>query len=329
MTLHYRLLPGIFKPPLQLGMARCEKGSDKLRYFPMKKRVLYAAGPRWVAMAEQLDVLMADGGFRALKGRSPHLRRTAQGARRRVGLRQARAHRFVGEGAHRQRARFAGAAMAGGRGDAFDGGLNRPAPLAALEVRHAGALSESYLVCEALNDATVLSGAVLGGGKVHFRSRRSLLSAVAREVRRLHDAGLYTRDLQETNLMVQERDGAPPRLSFVDLEDFRRVRSVSWHRRLLNLVHLDRSIGRFLNRPARLRCLYDYLGASALDRDERRRAVAQFWQLRDGLESRHRARAPRLAPMAAPDASLAHGASRPPRTGLRRRRAATDSANRA
>ena len=108
--------------------------------------------------------------------------------------------------------------------------------------------------------------------------------------------------------MVQERDGAPPRISFVDLEDFRHVRSVSWHRRMLNLVHLDRSIGRFLNRPARLRALYDYLGASTLQRDERRRAVVQFWQLRDGLESRRRARAPRLAPAAAPPASPAHGA---------------------
>jgi len=33
----------------------------------MYKRVLYAADPRWAAMAERLDVLMADGGFRALK----------------------------------------------------------------------------------------------------------------------------------------------------------------------------------------------------------------------------------------------------------------------
>src|SRR5260370_35133420 len=67
MTLHYRLLSTIFKPPLQLGTARCVKGSDKLRYFRMNKRVLYAADPRWVAMAGQLDVLMAAGGFRALK----------------------------------------------------------------------------------------------------------------------------------------------------------------------------------------------------------------------------------------------------------------------
>ena len=277
----------------------------------MHKRVLYAADPRWAAMAERLDLLMADGGFRTLKdeartragllkgpdGAWVFVKRVRTGSWARGLIASARGSRV--------RRWLEGAAMLSAAG------FNRPTPLAALEVRHAGAVSESYLVCEALNDATVLSGAVLGGGKVHFGFRRSLLSAVAREVRRLHDAGLYTLDLQETNLMVQERDGAPPRISFVDLEDFRHVRSVSWHRRLLNLVHLDRSIGRFLNRSARLRCLYDYLGASTQGR-ERRRFVGQFWQLRDELENRSRARATRLTPVAAAaSASLAHGAAGP------------------
>jgi len=271
----------------------------------MHKRVLYAADPRWAAMAERLDELMADGGFRALKDE----------ARTRAGLLRGPDGEFVfvkrvhtgswikgviaAARGSRVRRWLDGAAMLS------TAGFNRPRPLAALEVRRAGAVGESYLVCEALSDATVLSGAVLDGGRVHFCSRRSLLSAVMREVRRLHDAGLYTLDLQETNLMVQERDGALPRISFVDLEDFRQVRSVSWQRRMLNLIHLDRSIGRFLNRTARLRCLYDYLGADTMDRDERRRAVAQFWQLRDGLESRRRARVPRLA--TAPPAGLANG----------------------
>jgi hypothetical protein len=276
----------------------------------MHKRVLFAADPRWAAMAERLDVLMADGGFRALKDEArtqAGLLKGPDGAwvfvKRMLTSSWARGLVAAASGS-RVRRWLDGAAMLSAAG------FNRPAPLAALEVRHAGAVSECYLVCEALNDATVLSGAVLDGGRVHFRYRRSLLSAVAREVRRLHDAGLYTRDLQETNLMVQECDGTPPRISFVDLEDFRRVRTVSWHRRLLNLVHLDRSIGRFLNRPARLRCLYHYLGVGTVKRADRRRIVQQFWRLRDGLESRHRARAPRLAPAAAlqPPASLAHGA---------------------
>ncbi|HVB82614.1 MAG TPA: lipopolysaccharide kinase InaA family protein [Candidatus Binataceae bacterium] len=261
----------------------------------MRKRVLFAADPRWAAMAERLDVLMADGGFRALKDE----------ARTRAGLLKGPDDAWVFVKRVRTGS-WARGLIATARGSRvrrwLDGaamlsraGFNRPTPLAAVEVCHAGAVSECYLVCEALSDAKVLSGAVLDGGRVHFRPRRALLSTVVREVRRLHDAGLYTLDLQETNLMVQERADAPPRISFVDLEDFRRVRSVSWHRRLLNLVHLDRSIGRFLNRPARLRCLYDYLGPDKLERSDRRRIVQQFWQLRDGRESRHQARALRLA----------------------------------
>jgi Lipopolysaccharide kinase (Kdo/WaaP) family len=274
----------------------------------MHKRVLFAADPRWAAMAERLDVLVADGEFRALKDEArtrAGLLKGPDGAwvfvKRMLTGSWARGLIATASGS-RVRRWLDGAAMLSAAG------FNRPAPLAALEVRRAGAVSECYLACEALSDATVLSGAVLDGGRVHFRYRRTLLSAVTREVRRLHDAGLYTRDLQETNLMVQAYDSTPPRISFVDLEDFRRVRTVSWHRRLLNLVHLDRSIGRFLNRPARLRCLYDYLGAGTLKRADRRRIVQQFLRLRDGLESRHRARAPRLAPALQPPASLAPGA---------------------
>ena len=262
----------------------------------MRKHVLvYAADSRWAAMAERLEELMADGGFRVLKDEA----HTCAGLVRGPGGAWVFVKRVrTGSWAKGLLAAARGSPVRrwlGGAAMLAEAGFNRPAPLAALEVHRAGAVSESYLMCEALNKATVLSGAALGGGTVDFRPRRVLLSAVAREVRRLHDAGLYTRDLQETNLMVEERGSAPPRISFVDLEDFRRVRTVSWHRRLLNLVHLDRSIGRFLHRPTRLRFLYDYLGASAVGRDERRRIVLHFWQLRDERESRkRRARAPRV-----------------------------------
>lgn len=91
--------------------------------------------------------------------------------------------------------------------------------------------------------------------------------------------------------MVQEKPGKAPRISFVDLEDFRSLRTVSWRRRLLNLVHLDRSIGRFLNRPARLRCLYEYLDTGKMAHNERRDMVRQVWELREDLETRRRMRA--------------------------------------
>src|ERR1700719_160338 len=137
-------------------ITRCAKPANRLGYFQMHKHVLvYAADSRWAAMAERLDELMADGGFRVLKDEA-HTRagllrgpggawvfvkrvRTSSWARGLVdAARGSRGRRWVG-----------GAAMLA------EAGFNRPAPLAALEVHRAGAISECYLICEALNDATV------------------------------------------------------------------------------------------------------------------------------------------------------------------------------
>jgi hypothetical protein len=272
----------------------------------MRKRLLYAADQRWAEMAERLEELMTGRGFHLLKDE----------ARTRAGLfagpdgvpvfvkrtRTGSWTRGLAAAAHGSRAKrwLRGAAMLG------SAGFNRPAPLAAVEVSRAGAISDCYLVCEALDGAIVLSRAALGGGTVDFRRRRRLLAAVAHEVRRLHDAGMYTRDLQETNLMVEERGADRPIISFVDLEDFRRVRAVSWRRRLRNLVHLDRSIGRFLSRTSRLRFLDRYLDGAARDRDARRRMVKQLFTLSRRMAKRRRVSAPQIAEdIGPPDAAIA------------------------
>jgi hypothetical protein len=264
----------------------------------MRKCLLYAADEQWAEIADRLEELISGRGFQLLKDE----------ARTRAGLligpdgtpvfvKRMRAGSWmsglaaVARGS-RVKLWLRGAAMLGAAG------FNRPAPLAAIEVRRAGAVSDCYLVCEKLGEAIVLSRAALGGGTVDFRRRRRLLTAVAREVRRLHEAGLYTRDLQETNLMIEE-SAAEPKISFVDLEDFRRVRSVSRRRRLLNLVHLDRSIGRFLSRSARLRFLDDYLG-EVPDRGARRRIVGQLLRLSSRVNKRRRAPGPQMITPATP-----------------------------
>jgi Lipopolysaccharide kinase (Kdo/WaaP) family len=146
----------------------------------------------------------------------------------------------------------------------------------------------SYLISEALEHAQILSHFALGreGEARHGYARRKAVSdALAAELRRLHDAGIYTRDLQETNLMVEARDGAL-RVYFLDLEDLRRASSVSPRRRMLNLVHLDRSIGRFVSRAGRLDFLYAYLGRQ-LDRAARRKAVADYLEIRRIVQRSH------------------------------------------
>jgi Lipopolysaccharide kinase (Kdo/WaaP) family len=127
-----------------------------------------------------------------------------------------------------------------------------------------------------------------GEARHGYARRKAVSDALAAELRNLHNSGIYTRDLQETNLMVEQREGGL-RFYFLDLEDFRRAKSVSRRRRLLNLVHLDRSIGRFVSRAGRLEFLYAYLGRQ-LDRAARRKAVFEYLELRRKIERAHHRR---------------------------------------
>jgi tRNA A-37 threonylcarbamoyl transferase component Bud32 len=182
----------------------------------------------------------------------------------------------------RARRALAGAAML------KEGGFAHPAPLAAAEDRgRLGIVRAAFVISEALIDAQTFSVFALGlrGELRRNIGRRIAISrAVAHELRRLHEAGLFTRDLQETNLMLEEHpDGF--KVYFVDLEDFRKFRRLSQRRRLRNLVHLDRSIGRFVGRAGRLRFLYHYLDKST-ERSEVRRLVARLASISYKLEHR-------------------------------------------
>jgi hypothetical protein len=94
--------------------------------------------------------------------------------------------------------------------------------------------------------------------------------------------------LQETNLML-EAQGNEVKIYFTDLEDFRRLPVVPRRLRMLNLIHLERSIGRFVSRAHRLRFLYDYLGRKPR-RAEARALVARLHRIDQEMERRRRRR---------------------------------------
>ena len=146
-----------------------------------------------------------------------------------------------------------------------------------------GSIRASYILTAPLRSAQVLSAVAIGRRR-SLALRKKASQQVAREIRRLHDAGIYTRDMQETNLMIENRDGEFI-LYFVDFEDFRRIATVAMRRRMINLVHLDRSIGRFAPRAHRVRFFYNYLGGRP-PRNEARRLVRQFAAIRARIERR-------------------------------------------
>ncbi len=227
----------------------------------MHSRVVYLRSPQWGGLAVRPDAMIAGADFREVKNI----------ARIRAGfLTSAHGNLFIKrftpgswiEGIL-ERLRGSRAARSVRAAQMLErGGFLVPAPLAACEQISAGAIRTSWLFSEALEAAHVFSRFIERGhapAEQERRLRRDALEAVARCVRRLHDAGLFSSDLQETNLMLEQVEGVL-RIHFVDLDGFRRLARVSWKRRRRNLVQLDRSVGRFMSRCERLRFLYTYLG---------------------------------------------------------------------
>jgi hypothetical protein len=268
----------------------------------MRTVVLYARSPDWRGVVERADELMASPGFRVLKAEA----RTRAGF---VDVHGAGAafikrvevpswvsgvfERIRGSRAARS---LAGAAMLKAHG------LAHPEPLAAMDMYQAGAIRASYLVSRALINADSLSRFMLGPGEIKGRNvhrRKQISDTVAAQIRCLHESGLYTRDLQETNVMVEDNEHGGFNVYFIDLEDFRRAANVSWKRRIMNLVHLDRSIGRFLCRAARLDFLYSYLGHRP-DRAAARKIVAEVKAARDEIDRRKRRNVPATERVVAP-----------------------------
>ncbi|GEM_PF-398668 len=254
----------------------------------MRSHLVYARSPRWADLAPHLDELCGGAGFTVHKAEGrvrAGLLDLKDGDR--VFVKQIETRSTVSGLIERIRGSRAQRAV---RGSAMlaAAGIEHPAPLAALEIRSAlGAVTRSYLVSEALQRAQTLSVFALGrrGELRRDMSRRvAITRVVAKAVRRMHDAGLYTRDLQETNLML-ETDADGYRVYFLDLEDFASARSVAIRRRLSNLMHLDRSIGRFVNRAGRLRFLCAYLEPGH-DRTELRRVAGRLLRMRARLDRR-------------------------------------------
>jgi tRNA A-37 threonylcarbamoyl transferase component Bud32 len=224
--------------------------------------MLYARSPQYAALLARADELFARAEFREVKNIARNragffttpqgeafIKRFAPGSWVRGLLERVRGSRAA-------RSLRAAQMLAGG-------GFLAPAPLAAFDQIEAGAIRTSWLLSEALTGARMMSRFIERGhapAEMEKRRRSAALRAVAACVRQLHDAGLFTSDLQETNLMLDEAAGTL-RIHFVDLDGFRRLSRVSWRRRRRNLVQLDRSVGRYMSRPERLRFLYHYLGA--------------------------------------------------------------------
>ncbi|HEY2663935.1 MAG TPA: lipopolysaccharide kinase InaA family protein [Candidatus Binataceae bacterium] len=244
--------------------------------------IVYAQSERWRSLGDRVDDLIASEHFRAVKNQGRTLAGFCQSEGCRFFLKRFEGGSWIEGLVQRARGSRAARSLINARLLGREGFLC-PEIYAVCDRIEAASVRASYLLTAALADAMTLSRFIdrrLDRKRREPGWRRRVLGAVAREVKRLHDAGIASADLQETNLMLEESEQGL-RVYFVDLDGFRLSAKSRWRDRARNLVQLDRSVGRFGTRAERLRFLYTYL-------DERPDRIRRHEIVRGLLESRRR-----------------------------------------
>ncbi|HEX5802030.1 MAG TPA: lipopolysaccharide kinase InaA family protein [Azospira sp.] len=109
---------------------------------------------------------------------------------------------------------------------------------------------------------------MFAGGRPPLAAQHRLLRAVARVVRRLHDAGVQHSSLYPKHLFVRLHDDADPEVALIDLEKSRRT-LLAERRTVHDLDALNRHSPHW-SRSARLYFLLQYLGLPRLDAEAKR-----------------------------------------------------------
>jgi tRNA A-37 threonylcarbamoyl transferase component Bud32 len=227
----------------------------------MRSQILYARSNQLEGVVEHANLLMAGEGFHEVKNVAANRTGFLCVDGETVFIKRFRVRSWIEGVLEKFRGSRASRSLRGAEILKRHGFLS-PAPLAAAEQVWAGLVTDSWLVSEALEQARSVSAFLdrqLGEPRNNRRWRRQVLGQLAACIRRMHEAGLFISDLQETNVMLEEREGEL-RIYFVDLDEFREFAQVSWKQRKCNLLQLDCSLECFLTRPERLHFLYEYLG---------------------------------------------------------------------
>ena len=175
-------------------------------------------------------------------------------------------------------------------------GFSVPQPLAVVEKRTAGMVQESLYVSEALPYPPLSTYWREQSAGWSAQQRRMFLGWLAEFVQSFHAAGLYSGDLRDANLLVEESNDHTWRFCLVDLDRVKHEANMAQRRRIKNLVQLDRTLGQRVRLAERLFFLYRYLGSPLPPPRQRRRLIKKILSLRDRKDREYAKRRARQRP---------------------------------
>ncbi len=178
-------------------------------------------------------------------------------------------------------------------------GFPVPQPLAVVEKRRACLVQESVYISQALPYPSLSDYWRESTPRWSVAQRRLFLRELALFVQSFHAAGLYSGDLRDANLLVEEcevQHGPRWRFYLVDLDRLKHCPSLTLRRRVKNLVQLDRTLGRRARQTERLFFLYAYLGPPLPSSKQRRALLKTLLSVRRRKDREYAKRKRRRAP---------------------------------
>jgi hypothetical protein len=183
--------------------------TDSLSSIPMRAQILYARSNQLEGVVDHANMLMAGEGFREVKNVAGNRTGFLCVDGETFFIRRFRARSWIKGVLEKFRGSRASRSLRGAEILKRHGFLG-PAPLAAAEQVWAGSVRDSWLVSEALEQARSVRAFLdrqLGGPRNDRRWRRQVLGQIAACIRRMHEAGLFISNLQETNIDARRARG--------------------------------------------------------------------------------------------------------------------------
>jgi tRNA A-37 threonylcarbamoyl transferase component Bud32 len=109
-----------------------------------------------------------------------------------------------------------------------------------------GPLYKCRLVSKEITSAIDLMVLLLNPEKNQFvAQKRQIINKVAKAVKEMHDAGIYHADLHLKNILVQFAEDGKVNVYIIDLDKSRQREKISLHKKMKNIMRLDRSLEKF------------------------------------------------------------------------------------
>ena len=153
--------------------------------------------------------------------------------------------------------------------------LNIPQPFGWMEKVHRGFVKESYYLSEAMGLGVSLIEDLL------VLRESSWINELAKMVRKIHDAGLFHKDLHAGNFL---RNGQS--LFLIDLHRANIIRALSLNQRLWNLSQLFHSLRTIWQESDRLRFIEKYFEGDPLNFQKKRELIQNIHSFMDRFQER-------------------------------------------